>query len=396
MRRIVQVILLKPILWFSRKFTSRPERPRIFKALSELFRNIKEEPGKKGPVLSLKENSRIIIFSDQHRGAKNGADDFMKAEASYLAALDYYFQNKFQFISLGDNEELWENTLWQVKKHNTITFESEKRFILQDRFFKVFGNHDLFWDNSPIATQQLKTIYDKKLRVFEGVIIEKDNKENNREQMKRNQRSMLEKFFSFPKTKSSDEEALPIANCSLTFFLTHGHQGDKSSDGNWFSKFFVANIWAPLQAYLRINFNTPAYDEDLKTAHNLIMYEWSAKFKKLIFITGHTHQPVFESLTHPERLYRKLGDALKANRAEEAGDIEKEIKLRGREYKTTPAQYLDVRPSYFNSGCCCFRDGDITGIEITYERISLVKWSVQNGREVLEESKLARLTEALR
>ena len=162
MRRIVQIILLKPILWFSRKFTSRPERYRIFKALSELFRNIKQEPGKKGVILDLKENSRIIVFSDHHRGAKNGADDFMKAETSYLAALDYYFENKFQFISLGDSEELWENTLMQVKKHNTITFEAEKKFILNNRFFKVFGNHDLYWDNSPIASQQLKAIYGKK------------------------------------------------------------------------------------------------------------------------------------------------------------------------------------------------------------------------------------------
>ena len=391
MRRLVQIILLKPILWFSRKFTSRPERSRIFKALSELFRNIKEEPGKKGVVLDLKENSRIIVFSDHHRGAKNGADDFMKAELSYLAALDYYFENKFQYVSLGDSEELWENTLMQVKKHNTITFEAEKKFILKDRFFKIFGNHDLYWDNSPIASQQLKAIYGKKLRVFEGIILEKDNKENTR------QRKTVSNPFSFLKKKSdADNEVLPIANCPITIFLTHGHQGDASSDGNWVSKFFVANIWAPLQSYLRINFNTPAYDEDLKTSHNLIMYEWSAKYKGLVLITGHTHQPVFESLTHPERLYKKLGDAVKANRTDEANQIEQEIKRRGRDYKTTPAQYLTMKPSYFNSGCCCFRDGDITGIEITHEKISLVKWNIHKQRVLLEETTLDRLQEVLK
>ena len=391
MRRLVQIILLKPILWFSRKFTSRPERSRIFKALAELFRNIKEEPGKKGVVLSLKENSRIIIFSDHHRGAKNGADDFMKAETSYLAALDYYFENKFQYISLGDSEELWENTLSQVKKNNTLTFEAEKRFILKDKFFKVFGNHDLYWDNSPIASQQLKAIYGKKLRVFEGIILEKDNKEEHTQKEKTNNP------FSIFKIKSdAEDEVLPIANCPLTIFLTHGHQGDASSDGNWFSKFFVANIWAPLQSYLRINFNTPAYDEDLKTAHNLIMYEWSAKYKSLILITGHTHQPVFESLTHPEKLYKQLGDALKANRSDEVKQIEEEIKRRGRDYKTTPAQYLTMKPSYFNSGCCCYRDGDITGIEITYEKISLVKWNINKQREVLDETTLNRLQEILK
>jgi len=391
MRRLVQIILLKPILWFSRKFTSRPERSRIFKALSDLFRNIKEEPGKKGVVLSLKENSRIIIFSDHHRGAKNGADDFMKAETSYLAALDYYFENKFQYISLGDSEELWENTLSQVKKNNTLTFEAEKRFILKDKFFKVFGNHDLYWDNSPIASQQLKAIYGKKLRVFEGIILEKDNKEEHTQKEKTNNP------FSIFKIKSdAEDEVLPIANCPLTIFLTHGHQGDASSDGNWFSKFFVANIWAPLQSYLRINFNTPAYDEDLKTAHNLIMYEWSAKYKSLILITGHTHQPVFESLTHPEKLYKQLGDALKANRSDEVKQIEEEIKRRGRDYKTTPAQYLTMKQSYFNSGCCCYRDGDITGIEITYEKISLVKWNINKQREVLDETTLNRLQEILK
>ena len=391
MRRLVQIILLKPILWFSRKFTSRPERSRIFKALSDLFRNIKEEPGKKGVVLSLKENSRIIIFSDHHRGAKNGADDFMKAETAYLAALDYYFENKFQYISLGDSEELWENTLNQVKKNNSITFEAEKRFILKDKFFKVFGNHDLYWDNSPIASQQLKAIYGKKLRVFEGIILEKDNKEEHTQKKKTN-----DPFSIFKIKPAADDEVLPIANCPLTIFLTHGHQGDASSDGNWFSKFFVANIWAPLQSYLRINFNTPAYDEDLKTAHNLIMYEWSAKYKKLVLITGHTHQPVFESLTHPERMYRQLGDAIKAKKADEVKQIEEEIKRRGRNYKTTPAQYLTLKPSYFNSGCCCFRDGDITGIEITHEKISLVKWNIHKQRVLLEETTLEKLESLLR
>ena len=398
MRKIVQIILLKPILWFSRKFTSRPDRHRIFKALSELFRNIKEEPGKKGVVLTLRENSRVIIFSDHHRGAKNGADDFMKAETAYLAALDYYFENKFQYISLGDSEELWENTLNQVKKNNTISFESEKRFILKDRFFKVFGNHDLFWDNSPVASQQLKAIYGKKLRVFEGIVLEKDHKEHDSPFTTGNtQNTQIKNPFIFLKKKpGNDDESLRIANCPLTIFLTHGHQGDASSDGNWFSKFFVANIWAPLQSYLRINFNTPAYDEDLKTAHNLIMYEWSAKYKSLVLITGHTHQPVFESLTHPERMYKKLGDALKANRTDEANQIEQEIKRRGRDYQTTPAQYLTMKPSYFNSGCCCYRDGDITGIEISYEKISLVKWNIHKERVVLEETMLNRLEQFLK
>jgi hypothetical protein len=55
-----------------------------------------------------------------------------------------------------------------------------------------------------------------------------------------------------------------------------------------------------------------------------------------------------------------------------------------------------MKPSYFNSGCCCYRDGDITGIEITYEKISLVKWNINKQREVLDETTLNRLQEILK
>ncbi|HKC35082.1 MAG TPA: hypothetical protein VKB95_03435, partial [Chitinophagaceae bacterium] len=120
------------------------------------------------------------------------------------------------------------------------------------------------------------------------------------------------------------------------------------------------------------------------------------RYKSLLLITGHTHQPVFESLTHPERLYKQLGDAVKANRTDEANQVEQELKKRGRDYKTTPAQYLTIKPSYFNSGCCCYRDGDITGIEITYEKILLVKWNINKQREVLEETRLDNLQQLLK
>ncbi len=243
MRKLLRIILLKPVLWAAQKFSSKPERQRIFKALSKLFDDIIHDPGKKGLVIPFEEHAgKFIIFSDQHKGARDGADDFMLAEPNYLAALEFYNQSNFFFISLGDNEELWENSLSKVKKHNIATFEAEKNFIDRNAFVKIFGNHDLYWDNDPLAWIQLKSIYNEKLRVYEGVIL-----------------------------------PVSIGDKKLEICCTHGHQGDASSDGNWFSKFFVANIWAPLQAFLRINPNTPAYDAELKTLHNSIMYEWSAQ-----------------------------------------------------------------------------------------------------------------------
>jgi predicted phosphodiesterase len=360
MRKLLRIILLKPVLWAAQKFSSKPNREKIFKALSELFDNILHQPGKKGLVVPFEEQAgKFIIFSDQHKGARNGADDFMLAEPNYLAALKFYCGNNFFFISLGDNEELWENSLSKVKKYNLATFEAEKKFIEKNVFVKIFGNHDLYWDNDPLAWLQLQNIYGEKLKVYEGLIL-----------------------------------PVSIGNKTLHICCTHGHQGDASSDGNWFSKFFVARIWAPLQAFLRINPNTPAYDAVKKTLHNAIMYEWSSQQSNILLITGHTHQPVFESLTHLERLYKQYQQATKENNLPLKGELEKEIRKRDAGFTEVRADYSNTKPFYFNSGCCCFNDGDITGIEIADGCIRLIKWEMQEQKSmriVLEEVSLKKL-----
>lgn len=365
MRRFFQKILLKPVLWASARFASRPDREKIFPALKKLYGQILSEPGKKGLVIPFElSNGRFIIFSDQHKGDGSGADDFTMAKPNYLAALEYYYHHHFTFINLGDSEELWENTLTQVKKSNEDTFVAEANFLPQNRLIKIFGNHDLYWDNDPIAWWQLKRIFKADLKIYEGVIL----------------------------TTTIDARPLHI-------FCTHGHQGDASSDGNWFSKFFVANIWAPLQSYLRINPNTPAYDAEKKTLHNDIMYEWSSQQNNLLLITGHTHQPVFASLTHLERLYKKFQVASDKKDNVQLEEIRKEIRQREKEFSAVSVDYMSMRPSYFNSGCCCFSDGDITGIEIEAGHIRLIKWtSIGKGRperQILESISLAELTTSL-
>ena len=390
MRRLLQILLLKPVLWLAAKFSSKPDKLRIFTALSRLLKQIKDEPGKRGLIIPFDlSTGRFIIFSDHHRGAKNGADDFAAAEPNYLAALDYYYTNNFFFISLGDSEELWENNLIKVKKCNAITFEKEKLFIQQNRFVKIFGNHDLFWDNDPFAGWQLKNIYGQELKVYEGVVLQSvvnswESIVGSREFETRNVDSELR----------TDNSQLISPNSSLTIFLTHGHQGDASSDGNWFSKFFVAKIWAPLQAYLRINPNTPAYDASLKTKHNQLMYEWSIEQNNLLLITGHTHQPIFESFTHLERLYNRLLDARNRKDASAIADLENEISKRKQDYITISGDYRHMKPTYFNTGCCCFSDGDITGIEIADGCIRLIKWTKKNNqtiKQVLEEKLLLEI-----
>lgn len=176
--------------------------------------------------------------------------------------------------------------------------------------------------------------------------------------------------------------------------MTHGHQGDMQSDGNWFSKWFVSTIWGPVQAYLRINPNTPAYNNQLKSEHNQIMYDWTAKQTNLALVTGHTHQPVFNSLTHLERTYIRLDEAKKSGDKALVQKIEAEL-LAGKISGNTSPRLEYSKNTYFNTGCCCFNDGDITGIELENGRIRLIEWKkdINNmpQRIVLEEKAFENL-----
>ncbi len=364
MRRLLRKILLKPVLRLTQKYSSKPDKQRICGALTDLLSHILNGEKDKGLVVPFDiETGKFIIFSDQHKGSRNGADDFLTNEAAYLTALDYYALNGFHFISLGDCEELWENTLSAVRKAHHLSFEKEARFIPANAFIKIFGNHDLYWDNDPLAPLQLKEIYGAEVPIYEAVVLE-----------------------------------TIVQNRRLRIFCTHGHQGDAVSDGNWFSKFFVSRIWAPLQAFLRINPNTPAYNANLKTAHNTIMYEWSRDQHDLLLVTGHTHQPVFESLTHIERLYRQLLFARQMKDASMMATLEEEIRSRKFEYSNISEEYLNLKPTYFNTGCCCFDDGAITGIEISEGVLRLIEWKEKGGkmeRILLEEAPLSELQSLL-
>jgi len=359
MQKFLQKLFREPVKKIADKYASRPDKERVHAALTDLYIKI-HDTGKRGPTITFNSNeNKFIILSDQHKGAKNGADDFAIAEKSYLQALQYYNDNNYFYIALGDCEELWENTLAAVKKNNEKTFEKEKLFLQRKAFIKIFGNHDLDWDNNPLAGFELEKIYGEKVTIYEGAV--------------------LQTF---------------INNQALDIFLTHGHQGDAVSDGNWFSKWFIANIWAPLQMYLAINPNTPAYEDHLKTDHNRFMYEWVAPKTNTLLITGHTHQPVFESLTHIEKLYQKLAVAKAANDDATITQLEEQIHRKKLKGQTIP-DFTAYKSNYFNSGCCCFDDGDITGIEIADGKIRLIKWEYTGDeapvRVILDEAMLETL-----
>ena len=331
MRKILLFILKRPLLWIADRYSAAPKKTIVFKSLTDLFATAEDDTDLKVKLIeTTAADAKFIILSDQHKGDKSPADDFKNAENNYAAALDHYLQNGFTFINLGDSEELWKFSADKILAANQNVLKKEAAFQ-PERFYKTFGNHDLMWKNKADVFIWLRNYFTMPLVINEGIVIKL-------------------------KTISSE----------IKVFLTHGHQGDLMSDNNAFSTWVVAHLWLPLQRYLSININTPSKDFSLRNKHNIMMSEWSGAQQNLLLITGHTHVPVFASgryYNHPSN------------------------KIPGKE------QHL-IKPSYFNTGCCCFDDGDITGIEIENGYIRLIKWHEENktvSRKVLEEKLLEDL-----
>lgn len=358
MKKLLQWLLRKPVTWMADRISSSPKKDKVFSSLTELLQKIRNQKEAGGLIIPFDlSGAKFIILSDEHKGTRDTADDFRTSEKNYLAALDYYFHNGFYFINLGDCEELWENKPDKVMEKNQIDLQAEWRFLQQDRYYRVFGNHDLQWKYEFPRTRFLKPVFGDKLKIYEGVLLTTTH--NNR---------------------------------SYSIFCTHGHQGDQKSDGNAFSTWFVAAIWTPLQRFLDINVNSISDSFELVDKHNIIMYEWSATQQNLVFISGHTHKPVFSSLDHIERLTKQLEKAKATNDTDGMQRIQAELEKRKAEYAGKQFHKTMVIPSYFNSGCCCFSDGDITGIEIEGDNIRLIKWKEEAGqcnRIILEESPLS-------
>lgn len=330
--------ILGPLLTKFASSASAPDKKNVFKSLSKLLNDLNKRKSKRGLILDVDFNKdNFIIFSDHHKGNKDNGDDFASNEKNYLAALDYYYRNQFNYINLGDSEELWKYKPAEVISKNSKALNSEARFHELNKYFKTFGNHDLTWKNKLDVDIWFKGIFILPLPVYEGLILKTN-----------------------------------IDGQPLAIFVTHGHQGDKMSDNNSFSTWLVSHIWRPLQRYLDINVNTPAKDYILRDRHNIMMYEWSRSKKDLLLVTGHTHKPVFASglySNHPSnRIYNH------------------EV--------TANVTRNKMIPSYFNSGCCCYNDDDITGIEIANDKIALIKWHWVNNaseRVVLEEAELKKI-----
>jgi hypothetical protein len=325
--------------------------------------------------------ARLIIFSDLHRGIRDRADDHRHCERAYNAALAYYYGMGHALITLGDVDELWEEKPDAILRAYRHSISLEARFNQEGRYLRFWGNHDEDWNNPRRVQHKLDPLYvdpqkgGAPLTVREGLLIE---------------------------VTEGDQKLGDL-------FLVHGHQGTIESDRfAKISRFFVRTFWRPIQNLLGITANKPAnipsQNWQLRAKHDIALYRWAASQKRMVLIAGHTHRPVFQSKSHAAKIEGELeilNSQLKQNPSD--GNLREKVALLMAELEWVRAQEGEQTsgpegavvpmktPCYFNSGCCCFTDGDITGIEIADGMIRLVHFPTKDGKprpQVLEENSL--------
>jgi len=234
-----------------------------------IINNILDRAYKNAKKVKINKNSKIIFFSDLHKGDNSYADDFAHNIKIYDVALQDYFKNDFTYIELGDGIELWENKSFEpIYKAYESTFKLLDEFHQKNRLHLLWGNHDMEFRNPMLVEKMMRFVFTPK-----NILIK-------------------QAYFNL---EYSESLLLEIENSNKNILAIHGHQADYMNYVHWkFNRFFVRYLWKYLQKWFGVNDPTsPA-----KNYKNLIKVEkrinqWIINNQHQMVICGHTHRPRF-------------------------------------------------------------------------------------------------------
>jgi UDP-2,3-diacylglucosamine pyrophosphatase LpxH len=314
-------------------------------------------------IQAVRDDQRFIVFSDHHRGDRGYSDYFQRCEKTYNAALGHYLERGYHLVLLGDVEEFWEFHPKTVVSSYPLTYQLEREFFEDHRFTRIRGNHHSLWKNPAIVEKYLHPVFPG-IRVLDGLRI-----------------------------RVAGEKP-------VTVFLAHGHQGTFLSDTlDWFSLFWFRTLGSRVIHPFKRKYQTPAQSFALREEHETMMFECAEAMNqgpdKIILIAGHTHHPIFMSQNRVQRI-RETAEILRARGGKK--NRKRLAKVRA-QFEYIKADFgldelMNRRSFYFNTGCCSFDDGSITGIEIAKGKIKLIKWtdeSTHAERMILGSERLSAI-----
>jgi predicted phosphodiesterase len=289
-------------------------------------------------LLPVGEGYKYVVYSDFHVADKKPQDRFKRNETVAVESLNYYRQNGYSVILLGDIEDFHRvDSADILKKYEQSLYQALRAFP-PEKVHRVFGNHDIEWSlTDPI----------------------------------------------FPDREAFAVEAIKLGE---NIILTHGHQVEEFYEKD----LHIVRVFATL-ARLKENILGPKNKYSftrLPGEKDKIYADWAIKNKKIL-ICGHTHNPICASRSIFGWVDIKIQtlDA-EIREAKSAGDKSKVKELKKRRLwfdnrkKFTERRievgikYTDLDPEnsyYFNPGGGIYFEG-ITDIEIDGNIIRLVHW----------------------
>lgn len=303
---------------------------KIYKPLNDLYNRT--------PAHDISKKDKIVVFSDLHLGNGKSSDDFAHNGDFFLHLLqNYYYPRDFHLVLNGDIEELHKFSLKAILSKWGDIYRILEQFQQRQALTKLEGNHDY-------------NLYQKK-----------------------------EFLLKFPLAR-----ACKLCCKGNTIFIFHGHQA-----GYFFS--FMQPISAFVVRYishpLGIKNYSVAFNSRKRYQVEKRVYDF-ARSKKILAVIGHTHRPLFESLSKIDSLkfniekYCRLYPSVKPGRQKELEKLIEENKLeleellqrrKSENYGENLYARIPMVPCLFNSGCCIGKNG-VTAIEIFGGEIELVYW----------------------
>jgi UDP-2,3-diacylglucosamine pyrophosphatase LpxH len=230
-----------------------------FKRLNEAYNNARIE--------EFDDNSKYIFFSDCHRGENTPYDEFSKNQNIFLFALEYYYNNGYTYVEVGDGDELWEHSNFKhIRLAHDEVYTQLKKFFDEDRLIMLYGNHNIQLKYPDFVEKNYYKFYDdyneEDIELFPGITIYEGVVFRHRD---------------------TGQEILTV----------HGHQGDVLNDSFWyFNMLSVRYFWKFFHSIGFINPASPVRNAEKIHKIEKIYSHWIKRHKTMI-ICGHTHRPHF-------------------------------------------------------------------------------------------------------
>lgn len=214
-------------------------------------------------VVDFDDTARLVFMCDAHRGDGSLADEFTRNENTVVHALGYYFEGGYTYVELGDGDELWEYPdLRSVRYAHRRVYDAMRRFHQQDRFIRVWGNHDNALRSQAYVERHLYSVWDQRTH---------------------EQRDL------FPGLKPSEAVVFRHSPTGLELLAVHGHQGDFVNDRAWLLAMVpVRYLWKHLHAFGFKSPMSPARNRRKREAIERDYVSWVITHRTAL-MCGHTH-----------------------------------------------------------------------------------------------------------